>query len=88
MRTEERRGVPIAIAAAIPLLSLRCGLGFFRFLAQRRRGVRTFERALLAGGMPRDRAAQLAQKYRASGSLRALAKQPRLQRKAGPRGQR
>lgn len=62
----------LVIAARAPLLALRLGATYLRFLASRRRGVRTFERALRSGGMPKEEAARLAESYMSVGSLREL----------------
>jgi hypothetical protein len=41
----DRTGVPVIIAAAVPLLAMEVGVGFLRFQVRRKRGVRGFRRA-------------------------------------------
>lgn len=72
MRTTSNDRLPLALAATIPVLVVRVGLGFLRFQGKRRRGAHAFESALLAGGLPRARAAQLTQQYHDAGSLRKI----------------
>lgn len=62
----------LVLTASVPVLALRLGATYLRFLARRRRGVRTFERALRSGGMPKEDAAKLAETYMSAGSLRGL----------------
>jgi hypothetical protein len=62
-------GVLLAVAAGVPVLVFRFGAGYLRFLGRRRRGVRTFRDALLAGGMPPTMASRLAEAYHEAGSL-------------------
>ncbi len=66
------RGVPVELAGAAATAVFRLGGIYLRFLAKRRRSVRAFERSLVAEGMPRARALQLAQAYDEAGSLRRL----------------
>ncbi len=72
MMARERSGVAVVIAAAVPLLAMQVGVGFLRFQVRRKRGVRSFRRALIRGGMPRDQASRLAHAYHEVGSLRRL----------------
>jgi len=65
-------GLPVVIAAAVPILAVQVGLGFLRFQMRRKRGVRRFRRELVHGGMPKDQAARLAQAYHDAGSLRLI----------------
>ena len=76
----ERSGLPVVIAAAVPLIAMQVGVGFLRFQMHRKRGVRKFRRMLISGGMPREQAAQLAQAYHEVGSLRQLLRGSRLAR--------
>ncbi len=64
--------LPLVLAATVPVIVLSLGTGFLRFLGRRRRGVRTFRRALVRGGMPRDLADVLAARYHDIGSLRKI----------------
>ncbi len=64
--------LPLVLAATVPILVLRLGAEYLRFLGKRRLGVRAFERALIAGGMPRVRAGQLAHAYHEFGSLQTI----------------
>lgn len=64
--------LPLVLAAVVPVIALQLGTGFLRFLSRRRRGVRAFRRALVRGGMPRERAEALAARYHELGSLRRL----------------
>ncbi len=68
----ERGGVPVVIAAAVPLLVLQVGVGSLRFLVHRKRGVRRFRKTLIRGGLSKDQAAHLAQNYHDAGSLRLI----------------
>ena len=76
----DRNGLPVLVAAAVPLLAMQVGVGFLRFQVHRKRGVRGFRRALIRGGMPREQAAQLAQAYHEAGSLRKLLRGARIAR--------
>lgn len=64
--------MPVLIAAAVPSLLLQVSVGSLRFLVRRKRGVRRFRSALIAGGLSRDQAAKLAQSYHEAGSLRLI----------------
>ncbi len=68
----ERSGLPVLIAAAVPLFAVQVGRESLRFLSRRKRGVRAFRRTLLQNGMPRDQAARLAQAYHEAGSFRKI----------------
>jgi len=76
----DRDGLPVVIAAAVPILAVQVGVGFLRFQVRRKRGVRRFRRALLRGGFPKDRVALLAQAYHDAGSLRVILRGTRLSR--------
>lgn len=62
--------MPVALAAAVPVLLVRLGLVYVRFKVKRRRGVRVFRQALVRGGMNRAMATRLAAEYEAIGRLR------------------
>ncbi len=62
--------MPVALAATVPVLVLRIGIGFLRMKAKRRRGVRAFRRALVRGGMSPEAARHLAEEYESFGRLR------------------
>lgn len=62
--------LPVALAAAVPILVMRLGVGFLRMKAKRRRGVRRFRRALMRGGMSRQAASRLSEQYASYGRLR------------------
>lgn len=68
----DRDGVPVIVAAAVPLLAMQAGVGFLRFQVRRKSGVRRFRRALLSSGVPEELAARLAQTYHEAGSVRAI----------------
>lgn len=68
----ERSGLPVLIAAAVPLFAVQVGWGSLRFLSRRKRGVRAFRQTLVQNGMPRDQAARLAQAYHEAGSFRKI----------------
>jgi len=68
----DRDGLHVAVAAAVPLLAIQVGVGFLRFQVRRKRGVRGFRRALIRGGMSKERAARLAQAYHEAGSVRMI----------------
>jgi hypothetical protein len=68
----DRDGLPVAVAAAAPLLAIQVGVGFLRFQVRRKRGVRGFRRVLICGGMSKERAARLAQAYHEAGSVRMI----------------
>ncbi len=72
MMADREDRLPLVLAAAVPMLMLRLGAEYLRFLGRRRLGVQAFERALLRGGMPPDRAGQLAQAYHEVGSLSTI----------------
>jgi hypothetical protein len=57
------RGWPVTLVAGFPVMAFRLGVGFIRFQARRKRGVRKFRATLVRSGMPRKRAAHLAQNY-------------------------
>jgi len=71
-RTQTRSDLtlPVALAAAIPLLLLRLGASFVRVKVKRRAGVRRFRAALVRGGMSRGAAERLAAEYESYGRLR------------------
>ena len=77
MMARERGSLPV-VMAAVPLLAMQIGVGFVRFQARRKRGVRRFRHELIRGGMPRDQAARLAQAYHEAGSVRNLIRNARL----------
>lgn len=56
--------------AAAPGLAVRLGWTLLRFESRKRHGVRTFERALIRGGMPANLAARLSDDYASYGRLR------------------
>ena len=64
--------LPVVLMATIPALAVTIAIGLLRFQAERRHGVRTFQRALIRIGMPREQAARLAQTYHDAGSLRKM----------------
>lgn len=70
--TRDDPGLPVVIAAGVTRFAVLLGVGYVRFLSRRKRGVREFRRTLERGGMPPDRAAQLAQAYHEAGSLRSV----------------
>jgi hypothetical protein len=76
--TRNRSGLPVFLVAAIPVAAVRIGVGFIRFQARRKRGVRSFRATLIQNGMPRDRASILAQSYHDAGSLRRILRGPEL----------
>lgn len=69
-RTSSGIGMPVAIAATVPLLLVRLGLSFVRMKAKRRGAVRRFRRALLRGGMSPELAERFVSDYEALGRLR------------------
>ena len=69
MTQSDGGSVALLLASRVPLLVLRFGTGYLRYLGRRRRGVHTFHETLLAGGMPPDRASQLADAFHEVGSL-------------------
>lgn len=73
MVREEWRGLPVVVAAAMPVVGVRLGATYLRFLMKRKRGVRAFRRALLAAEVPRERVGELAQAYHEAGSIRTIA---------------
>ena len=73
MVREEWRGLPVVVAAAMPVVGMRLGATYLRFLVKRKRGVRAFRRELLAADVPRERVAELAQAYHKAGSIRNIA---------------
>ena len=64
--------LPVVLMTTVPVLAITIGMGFLRFQARRKGGVRIFRRALERSGMPRDQAARLAQAYHDAGSLRKM----------------
>ncbi len=83
MSPSEGDRLPLVLAATVPILLLRFGAEYLRFLGRRRLGVLAFERTLLEGGMPPERAGQLAQTYHEMGSLVNLLRGARLGRSRG-----
>lgn len=69
-RRNSRTGIPVAIAATMPLFLVRLGVTFVRMKAKRRGAVRQFRRALLREGMSPRMADRLASEYAALGRLR------------------
>lgn len=69
-RRNSGTGMPVAIAATVPLFLVRLGYTFVRMKAKRRGAVRRFRRALLRGGMSPKLADGLASDYEALGRLR------------------
>lgn len=65
----DRGGLPVVLMAGIPLVAIRLGVGFLRYQACRREGVDRFRETLVRSGMPREKAARLAQSYHEAGSL-------------------
>ncbi|TLZ71103.1 MAG: hypothetical protein E6K10_05785 [Methanobacteriota archaeon] len=80
MSPSEGDRLPLVLAATVPILALRLGAEYLRYLGKRRLGVQEFERALLEGGMPRGPADQLAQAYREMGSLSTVLRAVRRRR--------
>jgi len=74
----DRDGLPVVVLAAVPLLAMQIGVGFVRFQARRKRGVRRFRHELVRAGMPKDQAARLAQAYHDAGSVRQILRGVRL----------
>jgi hypothetical protein len=72
MMAQDREGFPFVVLTTIPRLAVEIGVGFVRFQARRKRGVRDFRRELIQAGMPEDQASQLAQQYHDVGSLRQI----------------
>ncbi len=68
----DRDGLPVVLMAAVPIVAMQLGMGFLRFQARRKRGVRAFRKALALSGMPREQAVRLAQAYHDAGSLRKI----------------
>jgi hypothetical protein len=64
-------GLPVVIAAAVPVLLVRLGFTFVRMKAKRRGAVRRFRRALLRGGMRPELAELLVADYERLGRLRS-----------------
>ncbi len=62
-------GVAVILIARIPVVAVRLGMGFLRYQARRRQGVRRFHETLVRSGMPREQADRLAQGYHEAGSL-------------------
>lgn len=71
-----RSGWPVVVAAAAPL-AVRLAGTYVRFLARRRRGVRVFRQALLAGGLTPAQAAVLSHVYEEASSVRRILKASR-----------
>lgn len=72
MMAPDREGLPVVVMAAVPLVAVQLGFEFLRFQSRRKRGVRSFRRTLVRGGMSKEQAARLAQTYHEAGSLREL----------------
>lgn len=72
MMSDRGDRLPLVLAATVPILALRLGAEYLRFLGKRRLGVRAFERALLEGGMPQARVGELSQAYHEVGSLSTI----------------
>lgn len=68
----ERNGLLVVLMAGAPIVAMQVGVGFLRFQAHRKRGVRAFRKALARAGMPREQAAHLAQLYHEAGSVRKI----------------
>jgi hypothetical protein len=64
--------LPVVLMSTVPVLAVSIGMGFIRFQARRKLGVRDFRRTLEQSGMPRSQAARLAQTYHEAGSLRKI----------------
>lgn len=71
MTTNRDLTLPVALAAAVPLIALRLGVVYVRMKAKRRRAVRSFRRALLRGGMRREDADRLAAQFESYGRIRS-----------------
>jgi len=69
---EPRKGSAVVLLAVVPILLLRLGVGLLRFASRRRRGVRRFRRALVAGGLNPAQATRLARMYQEAGSIRHI----------------
>ena len=70
-RTSSGIGMPVAIAATVPLLLVRLGLTFLRMKLKRRGAVRRFRRALLRVGMAPELAERFVADYEKLGRLRS-----------------
>jgi len=70
-RTSSGIGMPVAIAATVPLLLVRLGLTFLRMKLKRRGAVRRFRRALLRVGMAPELAERFVADYERLGRLRS-----------------
>ncbi len=68
--SETRKGPAVVLLAVVPIVLLRLGVGLLRFESRRRRGVRRFRRALVAGGLNPAQATRLARMYHEAGSIR------------------
>jgi len=80
MMVRDRRGLPVVVMAAFPLLAMQLGVGFVRFQARRKQGVRRFRRELIGAGMSREQATRLAQAYHDAGSVRQILHRARFSR--------
>ncbi len=69
-RTRTDLTMPVALAAALPIIFFRLGTGFVRFKAKRRSAVRAFRRELVRGGMGPDAAERFAAEFASYGRLR------------------
>jgi len=76
----DRDGLPLVVMATVPLLAMQIGVGFVRFQARRKRGVRRFRRELIGAGMSKDQATRLAQAYHDAGSVRQILRGARFSR--------
>ena len=70
-RKSSEIGIPVVLAATVPVLVVRLGLTFVRMKVKRRGAVRRFRRELLRGGMTPAHADRFAADYEALGRLRA-----------------
>ncbi len=73
MTNRSRSEWPVLVAAAAPLAARLAGT-YMQFLARRRRGVRVFRQALLAGGLTPAQAAVLSRVYEEASSVRRILK--------------
>lgn len=69
---QDQDRLPVVLMASLPPLGWHVAVGFLRFQSRRKKGVRRFRRALIAGGLSREQASRLAEAYHEAGSIREI----------------
>ncbi len=65
----------VVLAAAVPILAFKMGILLIQYKRKQRKASRIFRKELIRGGLPRDRANELAVAYAESIGIRKMLRQ-------------